>query len=272
MKVKCKKVRKVLENFQEKRAFLPREKEIEEHILRCRECKKRAEWEKKLALWLKNTPRLHPPSYLLRKITLKLFGEEISPPPRRKEKEKIFSFLAKLIDERLPYPEGHSERVTSLSLLVGKELGLSTEELENLEKAALLHDIGMLKVRDEILLKPAPLTDPEWQEIKEHPRRGAEILRTVDYFKTIVPWVLYHHERYDSTGYPQGLGKDEIPLPAKIIAVADTFDALTSPRPYRRTFSPEEALEEIKKHSGKQFDPWIVEIVERMYGEGRLKL
>jgi len=160
------------------------------------------------------------------------------------------------------FRSGHSERVSKYSLLIGKELGLTAEELEILERAALLHDIGKIGIRDEVLLYQGPLDDHKWKIMRSHPEIGAHILATVrprHLAEKIQEGALYHQEKYDGSGYPKGIKDDEIPLFARIIAVADAFDAITTDRPYRKGASFSEALAEIKRCAGSHFDPRIVD-------------
>jgi len=173
--------------------------------------------------------------------------------------------LADAIEKRDPYTGGHTKRVMEYSLLIGQAMGLDKRELERLKLAAVLHDIGKIGIRDAILLKEAKLTDEEYRTIMNHTIYGAEILSHIKQLKDIIPGVKYHHEKYNGTGYPEGLKGEEIPLIARIIAVADTYDAMTTDRPYRKGLSPEVALEEIRKHAGTQFDPKVVEAFEKNF-------
>lgn len=167
--------------------------------------------------------------------------------------------LAAAIDARDPYTRNHSENVSRYALLIGKHFGLDNEQLELLHMAARLHDIGKIGVPDCVLEKPASLTEDELKLVKTHPQVGVSIIRGSQNLDLILPGILYHHERYDGTGYPSGLAQEEIPLFARIIAVADAFDALTSNRPYRKGFSISKAIEVLKNNSGTQFDPKVVE-------------
>ena len=166
--------------------------------------------------------------------------------------------LAETIEKRDPYTGGHTKRVMNYSLAIGKELGLSDIETENLKLAAILHDIGKIGIRDNILLKSVGLTDEEYAVIKMHTVYGKEVLNHIKNLKDIIPGVLYHHERYDGKGYPEGLKGDEIDIIARIIAVADVFDAMTTDRPYRKALSLGTAIEELEKNAGTQFDPEVV--------------
>jgi putative nucleotidyltransferase with HDIG domain len=171
----------------------------------------------------------------------------------------IVRALAIALDARDPYTRGHSEQVARYSLMLANELGLSEREKRDLELAAYLHDLGKIGIRDEILLKPAKLTSEEMKVIREHPSIGASILSPLTFLGDIVPTVRYHHEHYDGGGYPEGIKDERIPLGARILALADAFDAITSDRPYRGRRNIKEAVEEIKRCSGTQFDPKLVE-------------
>ncbi|MBK6314561.1 MAG: response regulator [Blastocatellia bacterium] len=167
--------------------------------------------------------------------------------------------LAMALDARDAETRGHSERVVAFSLRLGVQIGLSKEELTNLERGALLHDVGKIGVRDAILLKPAPLTAEEWLEMKLHPEFGRAILAQVPFLKPAIPVVAEHHERWDGNGYPNGLEGDAIDIKARVFAVADCIDAVTSDRPYRRAANFETAGAELRQYIGSQFDPKIVE-------------
>lgn len=180
--------------------------------------------------------------------------------------------LASSIDAKDPYTRGHSRRVTEYSVEIGKEMNLNDNELEMLEYMAVLHDIGKIGVKDSILNKTAPLNDEEYEVIKGHPVIGAKILESSKSLKSLVNGVKYHHEKYDGTGYGEGLKGEEIPLGARIIAIADAYDAMTTDRPYRKGLSHGISMEEINKFSGRQFDPEIVRhfnsVMERRTGDG----
>ncbi|OIQ92235.1 cyclic di-GMP phosphodiesterase response regulator RpfG [mine drainage metagenome] len=167
--------------------------------------------------------------------------------------------LASAIEAKSPWTRGHSERVADYAVKIGQSLELTDDELEKLRIAALLHDIGKIGTYDGILDKHGKLTDAEYESIKQHPGRGAEMLAPIKQLRDIIPWVRGHHERFDGAGYPDGLRGEDIPLQARILAVADTFDSMTAVRPYRTTPGKAQALEEIHLHSGTQFDPKVVE-------------
>ena len=158
------------------------------------------------------------------------------------------------------YTRGHSDRVVEYSVLIGKHMGLSEEELKTLRIGGLFHDIGKIGIPDAILLKEGKLDDNEYSEIKNHPSIGKHILSNASIFSNIIPIVYHHHEKYNGTGYPEQLAGENIPLLARITAVADTFDAMTSKRSYRNAIPLEYVRAEIEKCSGTQFDPKIANI------------
>ena len=173
--------------------------------------------------------------------------------------------LASAIDAKDEYTRHHSTRVTEFTLKIAKSMKLSGRELEDLELAAILHDIGKIAVPEHILNKPGALTDEEFASIKEHPLRGQIILDPVKELNEIGKVVRSHHEKYDGTGYPDGLKGTEIPLGSRIMAIADTFDSITSDRPYRSAASHRRAVKEIIRCSGSQFDPEVVEHFLKVY-------
>ena len=168
--------------------------------------------------------------------------------------------LATALDARDNYTLGHSTRVAQLSLLIGSRLGLTAEALKELEMSCFLHDIGKIHVPDVIINKPTPLDRDEVQIIKKHPEQGAEILYLAESLRKYIPAVLHHHEWYNGTGYPHGLRGDEIHIYAQIVAIADTYDAMTSSRPYRKGCSRDGATAEIMKFRGSQFNPELTDI------------
>jgi len=168
--------------------------------------------------------------------------------------------LALMAESHEPYAVGHSERVSLRAGEIATQLRLSPEMNEQIKMAATLHDIGKVVIRDDILFKPGPLTPAEYSEVKRHPGAAVEILHRTEYFKDIIPLVESHHEWYNGKGYPKKLKGEEIPLGARIIAVADAFDAMTCSRPYRPTFmSHEDAIQALKKGAAAQWDPRIVD-------------
>lgn len=172
--------------------------------------------------------------------------------------------LARTIDARCENTKGHSERVTQYSVSLAAAMGWSEEQLEQLRQAALLHDVGKVGVPDNILKKEGPLTAEEWKEMKKHPLHTVMILNGVAGLQGILPLAQYHHERYDGKGYPTGISGNDIPLGARIIAVADAFDAMTADRIYRKAMSVTKAVEIIKECAGTQFDPQVVSFFIKM--------
>ena len=175
--------------------------------------------------------------------------------------------LAEVIEARDPYTRGHSDRVRRLSMRIGMKLGFDEKRLESLVFGALLHDIGKVGIKDGVLQKNGPLSSEEYEYVKQHPLIGAKIVEGNDFFKDKIPMIRNHHERFDGSGYPDGLIGEAIPLEARIIAVPDAFDAMTSARPHRSTMALKVALEELERGKGKQFDPQILEMFlnEKIY-------
>ena len=180
--------------------------------------------------------------------------------------------LAAAIDEKDPYTRGHSDRVAKYSVMIGQQLGLPAEDLDRLRISALLHDVGKIGVDDRVLKKPGALTPEEFQIMKQHPSKGANIMRPVAQLKDVLPGIELHHEHVDGKGYPYGLKGDEIPMIARIIAVSDTRDAITTYRPYHSAMEIEEALIIIRKVSGTKFDLKVVEALEAVVQSGKLRL
>ncbi|HEV7890336.1 MAG TPA: HD domain-containing phosphohydrolase, partial [Pyrinomonadaceae bacterium] len=172
--------------------------------------------------------------------------------------------LVTALETRDSETHGHSERVVAFSLRLGCEMNLSEDELTSLEFGALLHDVGKIGVPDAVLRKPAPLTEPEWYEMRKHPLHGKQILGGIEFLEGAARVVAQHHERWDGSGYPVGLRGEEIDLNARIFAVADAFDAITSDRVYRRGRTYEEAAIELDDFAGRQFDPTVVEAFHRV--------
>jgi len=172
----------------------------------------------------------------------------------------VIKTLVNIIETKDEYTRGHSERVTKISLAIGKALGLDKKEIETLHVSALLHDIGKIAIPEEILKKPGKLTLEEFSIIKKHPTIGTELVKELKNFDEISKGILYHHERFDGHGYPSGASGKDIPFNARIIAIADSFDAMTSNRPYRERLNDQNAIDEINRNRGKQFDAEIVKI------------
>lgn len=166
--------------------------------------------------------------------------------------------FANALDTKSSWTMGHSQRVASYALAIAKELGFSHDEMGMLKIGSLLHDIGKLGTYDGILDKVDPLTTEEWELIKMHPAKGADILKPIKHLVPVIPIIKYHHERMDGGGYPEGLKGTAIPLLARILCVADSFDAMTADRPYKRALGREEALVHLREKAGTQFDPGVV--------------
>lgn len=166
--------------------------------------------------------------------------------------------LAAAIDAKDPYTKGHSERVADISVALAQELNLSDRDIESIEYTALLHDIGKIGIADNILGKNSSLTNKEFDKIKEHTVMGAKIIEPVDFLKNSYKAIYHHHEKYNGKGYPDGIKSEKIPILARIIAVADAYDAMSSDRPYRKKLSHNKILRELEEQSGKQFDPEVV--------------
>lgn len=193
---------------------------------------------------------------------IKEINEELKDANQRLENAYMESIetLRYTVEAKDPYTRGHSDRVSAYSVLIGKQLGLSEDDLKILRIGGLFHDIGKIGVPDSILLKTAKLTDDEYSEIKNHPSIGAHILSNASIFKDIIPIVKHHHEKYDGNGYPSKLKGEDIPLFARIAAIADTFDAMTSKRTYRDSLGLDVVKSEIERCKGTQFDPKLADI------------
>ncbi len=185
--------------------------------------------------------------------------------------ETTLTMLANAIDMRDPYTRGHVERVTAYSYALAVELGWGGRLLDHLRFGAILHDIGKIMISEEVLLQARALSEEEWVEMKKHPVTGAEMIRDIPFLTPAVPIVRHHHERWDGRGYPDGLKGDAIPIGARLVSVADGFDALTTDRPYRQAVSQDEAYAEIYACSGEQYDPEIVAAFQRAWEGGKLQ-
>jgi len=179
----------------------------------------------------------------------------------------MLSTLCRAIEARDPYTRGHSARVTAIAEVIARRLGWDEKRLALLRVGGPLHDVGKLGVSDEVLAKPGRLDEEELAQIREHPKLGARLLLRVVALRGALPYVLYHHERWDGGGYPSGRAGEQIPLEARVLAVADAFDAMTSDRPYRPALERDEALAEVVRCSGTQFDPEIVRIFLELFAE-----
>jgi len=183
---------------------------------------------------------------------------------------EIFNSIGQKVDHKDSYTKGHSDRVASLALLLAKEINLPTHTLKTIVAAGLLHDIGKIKISDDILKKPGKLTDEEFAEIKKHPEYGVELLRGMEFPWDIKPLIMHHHERIDGSGYPRRLKGEEIPLGARILCVVDVFEALTSDRTYRGAYSTAEAIKIMKKESGTTFEPTLLKSFIKLVNRGEV--
>ena len=190
-------------------------------------------------------------------LSLAVEGERLKA-ENQKMAEMMARTILKALDCKDHYTFGHSMRVAYFSMVTGRELGLSEEELKELELSAIFHDIGKIGTPDHVLNKPSRLTEEEFQVMKQHPEQSYEILKEFEGWENIASNARLHHERYDGRGYPLGLKGEDIPICARIILIADTFDAMTSTRPYRKGLDYSVAFEELHQFSGSQFDPKCV--------------
>jgi putative nucleotidyltransferase with HDIG domain len=180
------------------------------------------------------------------------------------------SFVA-AIDAKDPYTRGHSERVAAYSRIIAKQIGLSDDDLHRIWVGALLHDVGKIGIEDRILRKSGVLTDEEYEQMKLHPVIGAQIMSRIEQLKAMIPAIRWHHEAWDGRGYPDKLRAEQIPLSARIVGVADTFDAITTNRPYQKAYEPDFAVETIIKLQGKRFDVAVVDAFHRAYQSGLIQ-
>lgn len=172
----------------------------------------------------------------------------------------IINVILNTLYEKNPREERHSKRVSELCQRIGVAMGLSETEINKLKVSGLLHDIGKIAIEEQVLNKPGRLTDQEWNEIKRHPDIGYRILSSSLEMMEIAQYILFHHERFDGTGYPRGLKREEIPLLSRIIAVADAYDAMTNARTYKKALDKDAAIKELIQNKGTQFDPHIVDV------------
>ena len=180
--------------------------------------------------------------------------------------------LSLAIEARDPYTRGHSARVTEFALAIARRLATEEPVVEAIQMGGPLHDIGKVGIPDDVLLKPGPLDHDEFDLIRTHPSAGAELIDGISAFRSAVSCVLHHHERWDGTGYPDRLAGDEIPLEARILAVADAYDAMTSTRPYRSALAPNDAAREVARCAGSQFDPDVAEAFSAAFEADELEL
>ena len=175
--------------------------------------------------------------------------------------------LVAAVDARDPYTKGHTARVAHYSMAIARELGMPDEKIAEVEIGAILHDIGKIGIADQLLGKPLPLEGNEVEQMEDHVNKGAKIVYDADFLKFAIPVILYHHERPDGKGYPIGLKGDDLPLEAMIVAVADTYDAMTTSRPYSKAIAREDAVREIEKYAGTQFNAEVVEAFRRAFNK-----
>lgn len=180
--------------------------------------------------------------------------------------ESVLSFI-RMMESIDIYTKNHSFQVAEIAFVMGKFIGLSEKELMLIKFAGLLHDIGKIMIPEEIFNKPGSLNEYEWDIMKQHPKNGSDMIRIVDGLKEIGQWILYHHEKYDGTGYPEGLKQNEIPFCARVLAVCDSYSAMISDRPYKKSLSAKDAKAEIEGCKGKQFDPDVVDVFLKLPDE-----
>jgi diguanylate cyclase (GGDEF)-like protein/putative nucleotidyltransferase with HDIG domain len=190
------------------------------------------------------------------KTGIKVIGVELA----RSQTMSIIYALAATLDAKDHYTYGHSKKVSDYAVALAEELGYVQDRVEIIRAAGLLHDIGKIGIPDSILNKEGPLTAEEWEPVKTHPKLGIEILKHVVDLAECLPAILHHHEHYDGNGYISGLKGENIPIEARILSIADAYDAITSPRPYHNQLPLQDALDELKRCAGTQFDPELVEI------------
>jgi putative nucleotidyltransferase with HDIG domain len=182
----------------------------------------------------------------------------------------VLAALSQAIEARDPSTRGHSARVSALAVVIARRLGWKGARLSALRLGGLLHDVGKLNLDSTVLRKPGPLDEREYREIKRHPLAGARLIRGFEALRPALPYILFHHERWDGSGYPSGRSREQIPIGARIVAVADAFDAMTSPRPYRPALRLSQALAEVAGGSGTQFDPSVVRAFLAAWSDGEL--
>jgi response regulator RpfG family c-di-GMP phosphodiesterase len=184
---------------------------------------------------------------------------------------KAITALANAIEARDGYTRGHTDRVTVLAELIARRLNWDDKRLAELKTGCTLHDIGKIGIPDAILNKPGQLTPEEWRCMEAHPQLGGKILEGIDFLTPAMPYILYHHEKYDGSGYPNRLVGTDIPIEGRLLMVVDTYDAIVSDRPYRKGVSSERAIEELQRYRGRQFDPVVVDILVAVWTEGKIK-
>src|SRR4030042_2707801 len=184
---------------------------------------------------------------------------ESTKPIHRAYLESIHA-LVKFAEMRDPCTKGHSFNVARYSVLLSENMGLAKSYIEIIKLAAILHDVGKIGIKENVLVKNGPLTKKEYAEVKKHPGFGVRIIKPLRFFNDVIPMMKHHHENYDGTGYPDGLKGEDIPLGARILAIADVYDALVTTRSYRKAFSEKGVLEMMKKEGGQKFDPELLKI------------
>jgi putative nucleotidyltransferase with HDIG domain len=179
--------------------------------------------------------------------------------------------VANSIEARDPYTKGHSYRVGQIARAIAEELNWGEDELELIDWGGMLHDVGKIGIHDNILNKPGKLTEDEYETIKLHPLIGAQVVKDISFLEPVIPYILEHHERFDGSGYPQGLAGENISIKGRLLAVTDVFDAMTTDRPYHKAFPPEDVIKKIINGANSDFDPHIVEAFEKAWLKGKLK-
>jgi len=182
--------------------------------------------------------------------------------------DSIVAVLCAALDLRDNVTQGHARRVSEIASVVAWQMGLRKDQLRQIEKAAILHDIGKIGVADAVLSKPGPLNESEWEEMRRHPELGRQVLNGIDFLRDAAEVVYSHHERWDGQGYPCGLKGEEIPIGARIFAVVDAYSAMTSHRPYRKAMPHSKAIDEILRNAGGQFDPAVVRVFAEAERQG----
>jgi putative two-component system response regulator len=202
-----------------------------------------------------------------RKLVEERAGLEAAHQQLKKAYDETITGWSRAMDLRDKETEGHTQRVAEMTVQLAIKMGVSEDNLEHVRRGALLHDIGKLGVPDGILLKPGDLTEEEWISMRRHPAYAREMLDKIEYLHPALDIPVYHHEKWDGSGYPSGLKGEQIPLAARLFAIVDVWDALLSDRPYRPAWSKKKTIAHIKAESGKHFDPRIVEIFIELYGQ-----
>jgi len=206
----------------------------------------------------------------LRSLENSFFDKQVESSRNYATLTDLIRMFAKAVDERTNYLRGHSDRVAVYAADIARELGIASDEVERIRLAALLHDIGTLGIEDSIVRKEAPLTPEEFEIVKAHTVKGASILRPIEALADLIPGVELHHESLDGQGYPYGLRGDQIPMMARVIAVADSFDAMTTARPYQAAMDAEYVLEVLNRLAGKRYDPAAVNALISLVRRGKI--